>query len=325
MLQGTVWDINSKLPLAAEDISASGATTADYQYGPGGNLQSMATAAGTFYPSVDWLGSVTGLTNSSGTQVTATTYAPYGTASTTNLAAGAPQAGIGYAGSYTLPGGTGLDNMRARDYSPATGSFTSVDPMLASTGQPYAYAGDAPASSADPSGLINDVPSGGGGSLTIDEILQDPYLLGGMNPDDLLSALGGTPSGFEISPGRGRSVAPGWKLLGNYGNRGAVSIRWSAGSLRPGHSRSPYWKVSTGGKNGGIEEVPAGAWPDGPGEYTGSGGACTAAYTGFGCGTDDPLLGGGDEGNGEDPFFGDEFPGLLSALAGGCPYQGGII
>jgi RHS repeat-associated protein len=54
----------------------------------------------------------------------------------------------------TTPAGTfypvtDLDNMRARDYNPATSTFTSVDPMLANTGQPYGYAGS------DPVGLSN--------------------------------------------------------------------------------------------------------------------------------------------------------------------------
>jgi RHS repeat-associated protein len=44
------------------------------------------------------------------------------------------------AGFYTLPSSGGLDDMNARDYNPANGTFTSVDPMLANTGQPYAYA-----------------------------------------------------------------------------------------------------------------------------------------------------------------------------------------
>ena len=40
----------------------------------------------------------------------------------------------------------------ARWYDPATAEFTSVDPDVASTGQPYAYAGDDPVNGGDPSG-----------------------------------------------------------------------------------------------------------------------------------------------------------------------------
>ena len=41
----------------------------------------------------------------------------------------------------------------ARWYDPGTGQFMSVDPDLAETGQPYAFAGDDPVNESDPSGL----------------------------------------------------------------------------------------------------------------------------------------------------------------------------
>lgn len=154
LIQGTRWDANSILPLAAEDTSASGATTADYLYGPGGQLASVAAGGATYGAVTDWLGSVTGLISSSGTQVTSSTYSAYGTASTTDLNASAPGSSIGYAGSYTQPGGTGLDDMRARDYSPATGAFSTVDPMLSATDQPYMYASGDPVTNTDPTGSI---------------------------------------------------------------------------------------------------------------------------------------------------------------------------
>jgi RHS repeat-associated protein len=144
-LQSTRWDPNAPLPLAAEDKGPTG----DYLYGPGG-LAAMTTSGGTCTPASDWLGSVTGLISSSGTQVSTTTYGPWGTPSTT----GSPLSSIGYAASYTLPGGTGLDDMRARDYNPATGQFTSVDPLLNQTSQPYAYADGNPVSATDATGTI---------------------------------------------------------------------------------------------------------------------------------------------------------------------------
>jgi hypothetical protein len=42
-----------------------------------------------------------------------------------------------------------------RYYDPTTGSFVSVDPDVAATGQAYAYAGDDPVNNVDPSGLCN--------------------------------------------------------------------------------------------------------------------------------------------------------------------------
>jgi len=110
----------------------------------------MVTPAGTYDAVTDWLGSVTGLLSSSGTQVTSTTYSPYGMPTTT----GSPDSSIGYAGSYSLPGGGGLDDMRSRDYSPSAGTFTSADPLLSVSGEPYAYADDDPVGATDPSGAI---------------------------------------------------------------------------------------------------------------------------------------------------------------------------
>jgi hypothetical protein len=42
--------------------------------------------------------------------------------------------------------------MRARWYDPATGQFLSVDPLVATTNQPYQYAGDNPVSNTDTTG-----------------------------------------------------------------------------------------------------------------------------------------------------------------------------
>ena len=43
-----------------------------------------------------------------------------------------------------------------RYYDPATGQFLSVDPMVAETGQAYAYTGDDPVNAVDPLGLVPD-------------------------------------------------------------------------------------------------------------------------------------------------------------------------
>jgi RHS repeat-associated protein len=150
LTQTTIWDLNNPLALAAEQTSATGATTADLLYNPNNTLSAMTTPAGAYYATTNWLGSVTGLVSSAGAQVSSTTYTPYGTEATT----GSPLSPIGYAGSYTLPGSGGLDDMHARDYNPATATFTSADPLQAQTGQPYAYADDDPVTQTDPTGTI---------------------------------------------------------------------------------------------------------------------------------------------------------------------------
>ncbi len=102
VVKNTAWDINNPLPEAVEDTSSSGATTADYAYGADGLLASLSASAGTFNPVTDWLGSVTGLVSSSGSQATETSYGAYGSASTTNKS-GAPASSIGFAGSTPCP------------------------------------------------------------------------------------------------------------------------------------------------------------------------------------------------------------------------------
>ena len=50
---------------------------------------------------------------------------------------------------------SGLYYLRARWYDPATGQFTSVDALVALTGQPYSYAGGDPINGGDPLRLLS--------------------------------------------------------------------------------------------------------------------------------------------------------------------------
>ena len=58
-----------------------------------------------------------------------------------------------YDGQY-LDTVSGLYYLRARWYDPATGHFTSVDALVAITGQSYSYAGGNPVNGSDPLGLL---------------------------------------------------------------------------------------------------------------------------------------------------------------------------
>jgi RHS repeat-associated protein len=153
LIQGAVWDTNDSLPTVAEETGSSGATVNDYAYGEDDSL-AVLSGGNTDYAVRDWLGSVTGLLNSSGSQVSTTSYSPYGVASTAVSAAGSPVSGLGFTGSYTVPGNLNLDDMHARDYSPGTATFTSTDPWVSVSNQPYAYASDDPVGGTDPTGLI---------------------------------------------------------------------------------------------------------------------------------------------------------------------------
>jgi hypothetical protein len=65
-----------------------------------------------------------------------------------------------------------------RYYDPATGSFLSVDPTVATTTQPYVYATDDPVNNIDPSGdcvsLFNVVCVGGGSVTSTVSLRFDP-------------------------------------------------------------------------------------------------------------------------------------------------------
>jgi RHS repeat-associated protein len=113
----------------------------------------LATGA-ISYLNTDSLGSVRGTVNSTGALTGTTSYEVWGNPQTTGgLTAATP---FGYAGGYTDP--TGLIYLINRYYDPATGQFTSVDPQVDQTLQPYAYTGGNPVSQTDPTGLAFMVP-----------------------------------------------------------------------------------------------------------------------------------------------------------------------
>ena len=138
------WDTNGGLALILSDGNV------DYIYGLGTTpveQVSLATSTATYltYAESDstWL-----TTNAAGNQTGFWGYDAFGT-----LAFGGATSAFGYAGQYT-DAITGFSDMRARWYEPGTGEFASVDPDLAATGQPYAYAGDNPVNGGDPTGQL---------------------------------------------------------------------------------------------------------------------------------------------------------------------------
>ena len=89
--------------------------------------------------------------SSSGTLSGTTSYDAWGNPQTAGgLTATTP---FGFAGGYTDP--IGLIYLINRYYDPATGQFTSVDPEVRDTLQPYAYAAGDPVSQTDPTGMIS--------------------------------------------------------------------------------------------------------------------------------------------------------------------------
>lgn len=147
--QGYVWNALPQTPqLLMDGVNAYVYTTGT---APAEQV-SLATGAIT-YLVADRLGSIRGTVSPTGALTANTAYDAWGNPETTGgLTATTP---FGFAGGYTDP--SGLIYLVNRYYSPQLGQFTSVDPDLASTLQPYAYAGDNPVTNADPTGLYEAV------------------------------------------------------------------------------------------------------------------------------------------------------------------------
>jgi RHS repeat-associated protein len=137
------WDVGSALPLLLDGGENS------FVYGPEGlAIEQISAEEVPSYLHRDQLGSTRAITEAGG-EVTGTfSYGPFGSPSAGTGSATTP---LGFAGEYT-DAETGLQYLRARFYDPATGQFLTRDPAEELTRQPYAYAGDDPVNSVDPSG-----------------------------------------------------------------------------------------------------------------------------------------------------------------------------
>jgi RHS repeat-associated protein len=154
--QGYVWSGNQLLMDSVNAyIYTTGQTPAE---------QVNLTTGTPTYLVADSLGSVRGTVNSSGTLTGTTGYDAWGNPQTPGGLTG--QTPFGYAGGYTDT--TGLIYLINRYYDPTTGQFTSLDPQVDQTLQPYDYAAGNPVSGTDPTGLrtpgpgscdSNEVPS----------------------------------------------------------------------------------------------------------------------------------------------------------------------
>ena len=137
------WDTTGSLPLLLSD------GTTQYIYGPGGAPVEQITGSTPIYYHQDQQGSTRLLTDQNGTAVGTSTYDPYGN---TNASTGLIQTPLKYTGQYTDTE-TGSNYLRNRYYDPATATFLSQDPALASTVSPYAFVAGNPLNESDPTGL----------------------------------------------------------------------------------------------------------------------------------------------------------------------------
>jgi RHS repeat-associated protein len=150
-----------------EIIDTDGTLSAVRYYTIGGVTVAARSSGGTiYYLTGDSQGTDDLAINSSTLAVTRRYYDPYGNP------IGTPPAtwpgNKGFVGGTTDPN-TGLVNLGAREYNPATASFISTDALLnpyqPTDLNPYAYAQDDPATNSDPSGLMICMAGGGCASL----------------------------------------------------------------------------------------------------------------------------------------------------------------
>jgi len=122
-------------------------------------IESTATYAGTYYYHFDGLGSVVGLTNSSGNTVEVYEYDVYGRVGATD--ASHPNRILFTGREYDKE--TGLYYYRARYYNPQIGRFLQTDPVGYGAGMNlYRYCANNPVGYVDPLGLDELGPSAGG-------------------------------------------------------------------------------------------------------------------------------------------------------------------
>jgi RHS repeat-associated protein len=153
-----VWDslASSTIPELALERTSTGGLVRRYVNGLAGAL-SMTNASGTFYFHRDPLGSVSDVSNASGTPQWKYDYEAYGAQrSATNVSGNAPENRLRFDGQYLDPETTEY-HLRARQYDPATGRLDGIDPVDGSLNvaydAAYAYASGRPTVLDDPTGL----------------------------------------------------------------------------------------------------------------------------------------------------------------------------
>lgn len=149
-----VWDPRSYQLVAETDANA--APIRSYSYGLGRIGANTADGTASYYHA-DAQGSVRSITDATGAVDWQRSYEPYGVIrSEQQLDPAAPGNPIGYAGEYTNPGGT--SHLRARQYDPTLGAFTTPDPAAATNWSgTTTYANANPMTAGDPYGLWPDL------------------------------------------------------------------------------------------------------------------------------------------------------------------------
>ena len=218
----------------------------DYIYGPNGTpVEAVALSTGaptflTYNPSDGtWISA-----NAAGDETGFWGYDAYG-----SLLFGTPTSSFGYGGQY-LDAATGLSDMRARYYDPATGEFMSVDPDVSQTDRPYAYAGDDPVNESDPTGRSTlgicgelSIVLGGGYGFNGCAFLGQRGRFGQINSVSVsetnvlsigVQAGASLNVGFQVSTAANPHDLTGWfyqvQVAADFGPGGSIDVFWGTDS-----------------------------------------------------------------------------------------------
>ncbi len=140
------------------EYDGTGQLLTHFNRGLGPVSQTTAAGASCFYDA-DQLGSIVGLSNSSGVYADEYSYLPFGQSLSSS---GTVANSFQFLGAFGVQADApDLLGTAAREYAPSTGAFLSSDPLQITAGNPnfYSYAFNQPLQLADPSGL--NATSGG--------------------------------------------------------------------------------------------------------------------------------------------------------------------
>ncbi|XVU27708.1 polymorphic toxin-type HINT domain-containing protein [Actinoplanes sp. CA-054009] len=175
-LQRWSWDMAGTLPqIAIDTLERDGAPVEKrgFTYGPDDEPLALLDEAGAHSYTHDWLGGVANMLSPSGTVEDGYDYDPFGNPRVGDSLAGQeipegpkPANPLKFHGAYEDSStGDGNYYMRARNYDPGTGRFSSRDPMPVTqeATSAYTYGANNPLAFTDPTGMVPEAGTTGTG------------------------------------------------------------------------------------------------------------------------------------------------------------------